>query len=198
MHVQYDRGYLSFTLGGLFLPETLALVAMTEPTEDWRQLRDRAGDAEFLGTRRASSTRRTLNEIFKRLRTLDQQELDLLRRTSRSDQRALLWIACCRAYGILGAFADEVLRERLHSTRPQITPHDFEHFLDDKAALAPGGRLARLTDSTRRRLSTVAIRILREAGGLDTHGQLQAMPISGALERHLRAQHPRDLRYLPG
>ncbi|MBN2886173.1 MAG: DUF1819 family protein [Chromatiaceae bacterium] len=199
----HDLGPLSFTLGGLFLPETLALAAMISPERDgqqpdWRQLRMLAGEADFLGARRASSTSRVLSEIFKRLRTLDQEELDRLRNGSRSDQQALLWIACCRAYGILGAFAAAVLSERLHSARRWISPRDFAAFLDDQATLVPGGRLAHLTDSTRQRLSSVAIRMLREAGGLDFQGQLQTMPISAALHGLLRAQHPADLRYLPG
>lgn len=198
----HDPGPLSFTLGGLFLPETLALAALMSPERDgrpdWRQLRTLAGEADFLATRRASSTSRVLTEIFKRLRTLDQEELDRLRNGSRGDQQALLWIASCRAYGILGAFAAAVLSERLHSARRRISPRDFAAFLDDQATLAPGGRLARLTDSTRQRLSSVAIRMLREAGGLDAQGQLQSMPISAALHGLLRAQHPADLRYLPG
>jgi hypothetical protein len=190
------RYSLSFTVGGLFLFEGLAVARLRVAGASWEEIRRSAPDEIFVARGGSSSAKRIRNEIVGRVSQLSDAELAHLTGGGMTDARALMWIAACRKYRILADFTHEVLDERLRSYQPEIRPADFTQLLDAKAVLAE--EVAALAPSTRQRLSSVAFRMLREAELLDAEGRVRLLPLSGPLRELLATSDRPGLDMIPG
>src|SRR3546814_7237778 len=75
---------MSFSTGGLFLNESVALAGLYEELSDWTAVKSAALEKGSLPFRKASSSRRSIREIVNRLAYLSERELELLRSGGRS------------------------------------------------------------------------------------------------------------------
>jgi hypothetical protein len=187
---------MSFTMGGLFLNEAVAAAMAHERLGDWTQAQEEIQSGEAVGFRKTSSMHRAAREVATRLKQLTEAELALLRRGTREEQAALLWLAVCRTYRLIGEFAIEQLQERFLSMRPELEPEAFGRFIEAKAEWHK--ELATLKPSTRQKLQQVLFRILREAGLLSREGQVQRMPLSKRLLATLGGRNTSELAFFPG
>lgn len=190
------RYSLSFTVGGLFLFEGIELARMRAGGSAWDEIRRSTPQGLFVAKGGAASAKRMRNEVAGRLATLEPNELDVLAEAGITDARALMWVAACRRYRILGEFAFEVLDERLRTHQTEIRASDFGAHLDAKAVVAD--EIARIAPSTRQRLQSAALRMLREAEIVDAGHHVRRLPISAALEDLLSRDRPRGLDFIPG
>jgi hypothetical protein len=187
---------MSFTVGGLFLNEALAAAMAHDRLGDWTQAQEEIQAGAAVGFRKTSSMHRAAREVVTRLKQLTEAELALLRRGTREEQAALLWLAICRTYRLVGEFAVEVLQERFLSLRPELEPEAFGRFIEAKAEWQK--ELATLKPSTRQKLQQVLFRILREAGLWSREGQIQRMPLSKRLLATLGERNASELAFFPG
>ena len=79
-----------------------------------------------------------------------------------SDRRALMWVAMCRYYALVGEFAQEVLREHFLIGTPTITHDDYDHFMLGKAMWHP--EIDDLSTSTSAKLRSNVFKAMAEAG----------------------------------
>lgn len=125
-----ERYRLSFTVGGLLASQGRALAEMylnhlnhagggdaecssqTEVGKSIAAIRQQAIEENVLAIRTDSANRRVVAETTRRLSALTVGELAYLAGpdSSTSDREALMWIAMCRYYAIVGEFAGEVLK----------------------------------------------------------------------------------------
>lgn len=187
---------MSFTMGGLFLNESVAAAAAQEQLGDWARARQELESGEAVGFRKTSSMHRAAREVVTRLQRLSEKELVLLREGTREEQAALLWLAVCRTYRLVGEFAVEELQERFLALRPELTPEVFGQFIEAKGEWHQ--ELARLKPSTRHKLQQVLFRILREAGLLSRQNQIQRMPLTKRLFAILGEREASELAFFPG
>ena len=187
---------MSFTIGGLFLNESVAAAVAQERLGDWGLTQQAIESGEAVGFRKTSSMHRAAREVVTRLRRLTEAELGLLRRGAREEQAALLWLAVCRTYRLVGEFAIDELQERFLSMRPELEPEAFGRFIEAKAEW--NKELATLRPSTRQKLQQVLFRILREAGLLSREGEIQRMPLSKRLLATLGERNASELAFFPG
>ena len=187
---------LSFTVGGLFLFEGIALARLKAEGSPWAEVRQAAPDGVFVAQGGASSVKRIRNEVVGRLTKLTDPEIVHLAGAGMTDARALMWVAACRKYRILAEFAREVLDERLRTYQPEIRVSDFDALLDAKGVVAD--EISRISPSTRTRLRSVAFRMLREAELIDAENRVCAPRLSGALRDLLAADPGSGLNLIPG
>lgn len=188
---------MSFSTGGLFLNETLAVAQLHVAGEPWSVTITRALTEGTTTLPKAASQRRTLREIVNRLSTLSDRERDyLVNDADRDDQLALLWLATCRAYRFVHEFATEVLRERYLSFHLDLPLEAFDILFAAKAEWDDG--LDGISASTRAKLRQVLFRIMREAHVISDDNRIQSAIISSRLKRMLEADCPADIILLPG
>ena len=140
---QGERYRLSFTVGGLLASQGRALAEMyLESSESCRRrrrwcssqtevgksiaaIRQQAVEENVLAIRTDSANRRVVAETTRRLSALTVGELAYLAGpdSSTSDREALMWIAMCRYYAIVGEFAGEVLKKHYLTGNTHL---DFE------------------------------------------------------------------------
>jgi hypothetical protein len=188
---------MSFSTGGLFLNETLAVARLHVAGEPWSVTISRALTEGATSLPKAASQRRTLREIVNRLSTLTDMERDyLLTEADRGDQLALLWLATCRAYRFVREFATDVLRERYLSFQLDLPLESFDILFAAKAEWDDG--LASISPSTRAKLRQVLFRMMREAHVISDDSRIQSAIVSSRLRAMLEQECPADLVLFPG
>ena len=188
---------MSFSTGGLFLNETLAVARLHVPGEPWSATINRGLTQGAASLPKAASQRRTLREIVNRLSALTDAERDyLLNEADRSDQLAILWLATCRAYRFVHEFATEVLRERYLSYQLDLPLESFDVLLAAKAEWDDG--LARISPSTKAKLRQVLFRMMREAHVISADNRILSVYVSPQLKVLLAKECPEDLALFPG
>lgn len=194
-----DRSHykMSFSTGGLFLNESLAVAQLHEVGEPWSATITRALTEGSTSLPKAASQRRTLREIVNRVSTLNANEIVyLLEEADRSDQQSLLWVATCRAYRFVREFALEVMREKYLSFQLDLPLESFDILYDAKAEWNEG--LAGISPSTRTKLRQVLFRMMREANIISDDNRILTAYVSRRLKALLERECPEDLLLFPG
>lgn len=157
-----DHYNMSFTTGGLFLRESIEVAEIYLQDPDWETVRERALEENVLQFRKLSSAIRSLQEVLKRLKNLEEEELDFFVNTNTKNQKQLLWIAVSKTYRFIRDFAIEVIRDKFLRLDMELNYSDFDIFYFNKAEQDP--HLEELTEQTRKKCRTVLFQIMREAG----------------------------------
>lgn len=196
----FDQPYrLSFSFGGLLIPEAEVIAGEFGASSDWDVVRRHVLDRNLLHKTRASSSRRYFREIRDRFSTAYPWELEVVaRRASDADTAAVLFAIFSRYYRLVGDFVTQVVRRRFLDGLPSVDTPMLRAFMADQAPVHP--EIAALSDTTADKLATVVIRALREAGIAEgRRGTLPIHPpeISGALrDRYCAKGALEDLAHL--
>ncbi len=184
---------MSFAVGSLFRNESVKSARVFQRVKDWDVVRHEMVTIGAQGFRASSSANRTVREMVDRLRTLSEEEIELLIEGTPQEQATLLWLAVCRTYRFVAEFAAEVLRERFLSFRVGLDYDAFDVFFETKEEWNP--ELAAIRPSTRAKLRQVLFRIMREAGIISPSDEIRRTLLTPRLESLIP---PADLRWLPG
>lgn len=139
-------------------------VAAREVGERIVQVRQQAVDGNVLAIRTQSANSRMVSEVLKRLSSLTQEEIRYISdpHAPMDDCRALMWVAMCRYYALVGEFASEVLRDHYLLGIPKVTREDYDRFIRGKAMWH--AELEELSDTTAAKLRSNLFKALHEAG----------------------------------
>lgn len=167
--MQGERYRLSFTVGGLLALQGRALAEMYLNHLNHAG----GGDAErspqtevgksIAAIRTDSANRRVVAETTRRLSALTVGELAYLAGpdSSTSDREALMWIAMCRYYAIIGEFAGEVLKKHYLTGNTHLDFEDYDRFIADKATWHP--ELENISEGTAKKLRSNLFKAMVEA-----------------------------------
>lgn len=178
---QGERYRLSFTVGGLLASQGRALAEMylnhlnhavgdniecssqTEVGESIAAIRQQAIEENVLAIRTDSANRRVVAETTKRLSALTVRELAYLAGpdSSTSDREALMWIAMCQYYAIVGEFAVEVLKKHYLVGNLHLDFDDYARFIANKATWHP--ELETISEGTAKKLRSNLFKAMAEA-----------------------------------
>ena len=187
---------LSFISGGMFLRESVEAIRIYDRVRDWHNVRQVLIDEQVISFKTLSSAKRLSHEIILRLQSLNDNELRFSLNADYEERRAIIWLAICRTYEIIPDFVRTVLTERLLMLRNDLSPQDFQNFLEGQALIHD--EVARLASSTCTKLRTVLYRMLREAGFYEKKEGLKATYVPASVRRLIDANAPSEIRYFPG
>ena len=186
---------LSFTTGGLFVPEAPVVVACYFTHRDWQNTRDQVRQDKLLQVRTDAAATRISKELVARLELLTEAELQALQELNLRDRAYLLWVAACTRYQLIHDFAIDVLREHHLLRRRQVTLSYYDSFYNSKALWHP--ELDALAPSTQSKLRQNLFRMLREAYLLSAQHLIQPALPRPYLARILAQQGPEQLLIFP-
>lgn len=193
--VTHQPYILSFSAGGLLYHESVTFAEIYDDTKDWDKTITRIQEDNLLQSRVESTTTRKIREISTRLKELTEEQLGLLCRGSRIDQNQLLWLACCKRYQLLGDFANEVLHNKFLRLDLIVSTADVEHFFETKSVWH--AELENLAETTRQKLITVIMRMLREADMVSAEGLLKLRLMSPELVHVIAKDSHEQFRWFP-
>ncbi|WP_257265106.1 DUF1819 family protein [Endozoicomonas sp. ONNA2] len=186
---------LSFTAGSLLLRESVDLAQYLLDLGEWELAREKALSQNLLQTRTLSTSTRTIREIGHRLKTLTPVELEFLVHSASADQAAMLWVATCRYYRLIGEFAVEVIREKFLSMSYQLDEEDFDYFFNQKGEWHD--ELESTQQVTRDKLKQVVFRMLREANLLTKENRIIPVVLSSEFIELLSSHNPKEITFFP-
>ena len=187
---------LSFTAGGLLFYESIVVAeALLRCEFDWSAAREDVQKRNLLQSRTASTADRKLREVVARLEELTHYQIGLLVEGTPLDQKLLLWLACCRCYQFVADFAKEVVRGKYLELDISIQPVDIENYFETKMLWHE--ELEGLTSSTRGKLQTVLMRMLRESRLLSDEGIIQSPLMSRQLVDAIRSDSIDHFDFFP-
>lgn len=186
---------LSFTGAALLPSESATLARLFLDLSDWEEVYREVDTNELLNRSKAATRRRLFNELSLRLRSLTDEELELLVESKAGTQRLMLWQAVCRTYPFVGNFVLEVLHPKVQRYDDQLINSDYRAYFREQAMLHP--RLEDLTPSTRQKLESRLFYMLEQAGLIDsTENRRIIQPfVPDQLCTCVRAQHPKYLAF---
>ena len=183
-----------FTVGGgLLLQEANLVSSLLEPGVESSTLAKRISDSNLLGQRTQATGSRVSSELAKRFSNLTPDEVNFFISAYYEDQTALLWVAACRTYKLLGEFATLIVRDKFLSLSTLLEPSDFESFLRQRALWSD--EISRLTDSTQYKLRQSTYLMLKEVGILSSENTIQQRELSPALLTLIRESNLPGLEY---
>lgn len=195
--IKAGKYLMSFSTGGLFVNESIALAEHYRSGESWDDARERLLAENITALPKLTSQTRSLREIYGRITRLsDDERAFLLERSDRQEQQAILWLAVCRTYQFIREFAVEVIQDRYQSWRLELGHETFDRFFAEKAEWDE--HLAQLSPSTCAKLRQVMFRIMREAGVLNEKDNIQVIWLSPALKSLISETDPQDILVFPG
>lgn len=186
---------LSFTTAALLQSESVRMASLYVQFQDWEGVRQQVLEENLLQARTQNTLIRVCREIISRLKTLSDEEIELLSEGSTIDQQLLLWIAICRRYRFIGDFAREVLRERYLSLNLTLSYAEYDSFFNRKAEWHD--ELEEIASSTHRKLRQMLFKTLREAGLLTENEQVVPAMLSYSLRNVIVQSDSKSLEFLP-
>lgn len=156
-----ERYRLSFTFGGLLGHETRVIAKEYIKDRDWKATKSRILTQNLLQKTRVSSSRRYFREIRDRLYCAHDWEVDLLTSDLSFEEVITIILAItARYYRFLRDFTIEVVRHKWLGKDTQLKDYDFDSFFEGKV---PNHKeLTEISDTTRKKLKQVTLRVLRE------------------------------------
>ncbi len=186
---------LSFTAASLSLSDSIKIADVYLKCRDWNQTRRLIKENNLLQSRTLSRTSRVAHEIVQRLKTLSNEQLELLVEGSPTEQKYLLWLAVCKTYEFIKEFAIEVLREKYLSGSLTLTNLDYDAFFNRKADWSD--ELEQITESTRKKIKQVMLLTIRQAGLLSEDGAILRAILSKRLSEALKSDAPVSFYIFP-
>lgn len=162
---------MSYTAAGLMYPESLAIAESYVKTYDWEKTWEQIRTDNLMQKRSQATIERQRGELVKRLKMLNDSEMEELVSADPDRQRELLWIAVRRTYPFINEICTELLPEKAASSDPFITSSDLRAFYDQKSM--EHENLRDYTESTRGKLIRNAMTLMRQAGIIDENGAIR-------------------------
>jgi len=191
-----ERSYaLGSTSGALMLVPSREAADLYLQERDWDKAFQRAVDENILSSKSRASAKRQISEIFVRLKTLNEQELELLLNGDASDRRNILWLAACRRYRFLADFGRDVLVARLNDMKPDLLYVHYDNYLEEKVSDHP--EIGPVPEESHRKMRSVLFATLREAGYLDEQNNIIEADLSSQLVHAICPKYKDDLHCIP-
>ena len=160
----------SFTALALRLNDTIEFYQQWNLQEDKQPIH---GDLS-MGNLKTASRKRQHLEYLRRLNALTKNQQTLLLSPDYDTARQIAFLAVCKAYGFIRDFTVEVMRSKVEVFDFELTQGDIQGFINRKSLTHP--ELENSSENTRKKAVQVMLRILEEAGLIDSVKSLRILP----------------------
>ena len=183
---------LSFTAGGLYVREGIILARLLVDGHSWDTIKSMVFRDNIFQVTRDTSAKRLYSELAKRMSYLTQDEYTLLATGTETEQKSLLWVAACRQYPFIAAFATTI-RNRYMSYLRDMPMGEYTYMYDQLATIHP--ELTTITLSTKAKIRSVAYKMAVDAGILNSDKSIAVVRLSTRFIDTL--SHHDDILYFP-
>lgn len=179
------------TISGLATKQAIWLTKKYFECNDWNLCRKEAIDDNIMQIEKIASTERYLAYTIKLLKELTKEELTVLADGDTGSQRALMWLAFCRAYPLIGKFADTVINQKFNNHDFFLSSGDWNEFLSRESH--EHHEIEDIGKTSRVKAKSVLFGNLRNAGYLSSSNELKEATIS----KEISSRIGQDIRYFP-
>ncbi len=190
-----ERYSMSFTTGSLFHQESMKIAMLFLEIRDWDLVRKEVLSKNLLQSRTVNTSKRIFREVCSRLKTLSENELDLLVHGTPQEQGYLLWLAACRRYKFIADFAVEIVREKYISLQLVLNYEDFDVFFNQKSEWHE--ELDQIKPATRTKSRQILFKMLKEADLLTSNNIINTALLSPQFLKVVSQKKRQDILIFP-
>lgn len=179
------------TISGLAINQASWLAKRYIESGDWNQCRKEAMDENLMQIEKTASAERYLAYTIKLLKELTSDELSLLSDGNAETRRALMWLAFCRAFPLIGKFSDTVINQKFNQHDFTLNTGDWNEFLSRESH--EHHEIEDIGKASRAKARSVLFGNLRNVGYLSSSSELK----EAAFSREVASLIGSDIRYFP-
>jgi len=178
--IQLKKYRLSYTAGSLLLNETIKVANFYSDLSDWAKVKEFAQDENVTNSRTASATKRFVSEIITRLKSLKEEEIQLLVHSINIEtQKQIVWISICKTYDFIAEFMEEVIHNKLSKLDFKFDDYDYDRFFLTK--LQWHAELDNLSDTSKYKVKQVLLKMLKQMDFMNQTGDINQVNISNEI-----------------
>ena len=187
---------LSFSGAALQVEESIKIAQLYADLRDWEAVQAEVVGENALQKNQLKTTVRSFYEVRTRLKEMTPLQLERLAEGTFTEQQQLLWVAVCKVYPFIGAFALEVLLNKIQAFEYIVHESDYTEFLEAQTLKEP--KLQQVSDSTYQKLRSRLYRMMEEAGIVNNREERVITPpvVTTYVAEALIDEDPKLLRYL--
>jgi hypothetical protein len=187
---------LSFSGAALQVEESIKIAQLYADLKDWETVQAEVVGENALQKNQLKTTVRSFYEARTRLKEMTPLQLERLAEGTFTEQQQLLWVAVCKVYPFIGAFALEVLLNKIQAFEYIVHESDYTEFLE--AQTLKEQKLQQVSDSTYQKLRSRLYRMMEEAGMVNNREERVITPpvVTTYVAEALIEEDPKLLRYL--
>lgn len=187
---------LSFSGAALQVEESIKIAQLYADLKDWEAVQAEVVGENALQKNQLKTTVRSFYEVRTRLKEMTPLQLERLAEGTFTEQQQLLWVAVCKVYPFIGAFALEVLLNKIQAFEYIVHESDYTEFLEAQTLKEP--KLQQVSDSTYQKLRSRLYRMMEEAGIVNNREERVITPpvVTTYVAEALIDEDPKLLRYL--
>ncbi len=179
------------TISGLAINPASWLAKRYLEIKNFESCRREAMENNLMKIEKRASSARYLAYIMKLLRTLDDRELELLASSNANTQRAMMWLAFCRTYPIMGKFADTVINQKFNHYDFSLCTSDWNEFLSRESQ--EHQEIEDIGKASRAKAKSVLFGNLRNVGYLSSSNAIKGAMLPNEMVKMIGS----DIRYFP-
>ncbi len=187
---------LGFTSAAFLFRDSILLSQLFLKERDWKVVREKVLKDNLLQIRTIAAQKRIFSETYTRLLPLSNDALELIAEGMREDQVHVIWYAICKKYAIIKEFSEEVLSHKLRMNDRNFSESDFNIFYNNLAN--DHDELVQIAVSSKRKLATNLIRMLRSAGIVGEDDMLRPQSVSALVREIIETDRDVSLDIYPG
>lgn len=187
---------LSFSGAALQVEESIKIAQLYAELQDWEEVQAEVVGDNTLQKNQLKTTVRSFYEVRTRLKEMTPLQMERLAEGTFTEQQQLLWVAVCKVYPFIGAFALEVLLNKIQAFEYIVHESDYTEFLE--AQTLKEQKLQQVSDSTYQKLRSRLYRMMEEAGMVNNREERVITPpvVTTYVAEALIEEDPKLLRYL--
>lgn len=187
---------LSFSGAALQVEESIKIAQLYAELKDWETVQAEVVGENALQKNQLKTTVRSFYEVRTRLKEMTPLQMERLAEGTFTEQQQLLWVAVCKVYPFIGAFALEVLLNKIQAFEYIVHESDYTEFLE--AQTLKEQKLQQVSDSTYQKLRSRLYRMMEEAGMVNNREERVITPpvVTTYVAEALIEEDPKLLRYL--
>lgn len=161
---------------GLMIPQAVKVAQIYLECNDWVKTKEKSIELNIMQVDRLATASRYVLHAIRILQNLGIEGIKHLSIAEIEDQRALLWLAFCRTYPLVGLFASDVIHQRFLTNNRYLYLRDWDAFLSRQAD--EDNTIDNIGKSTRDKARSVIFSNLRQACFLSSSNELKGAEIS--------------------
>lgn len=161
--LKYTNKYsLSFTAASALIPETISIAQIFVNEKDWNIVFEEVSKNNLLHKNKKTTLLREFNEIKKRLKNLNQMELEILANSNTQETKWMIHLSLLRTYTFYADFVSEVIRGKLNKFEFSVKDNDYSRFFEEKSYTHT--ELTSISEKTQNKLKQVIFKMLVQVG----------------------------------
>lgn len=158
------------TGGSLLVRESRIIARLLAIGETPADTKTRVMDSNLFQNNSPSTTRKYSSLILSRLQCLTPAQLRIVAEGADESATLMLFAAVLKTYPIVRDFVSEVLFDKVRGFEPNLAKKDWTRFLEQRETI--DAEVKNWTESSRKKIGQVIIRMLSEAGLLSDTRQM--------------------------